>query len=73
MCAYYYINITIRFCMKIDSPANIKIFLLHSHIFRGVMCMAYESFMMHKSREMNRIDRNVKPARSEMKPLVRMQ
>lgn len=35
--------------------------------------MAYESFIMHKNRVRGEIDRNVKPARSEMKPLVRMQ
>jgi len=59
--------------MKIDSLASVKIFFLYSHIFRSVKYMAYESFMMHKNREMDGIDGNVKPARSEMKPLVRMQ
>lgn len=71
MCAYYYINITIRFYMKIDSSVKI-FFFLYSHIFQGVKYMAYESFMMHKNREMDGIDRNVKLARSEMKPLVRL-
>lgn len=73
MYAYCCNNITIHFCAKINFRATVRTFLLHSHIPRGVKYMTYENFMMHKNRAMAGIDRNVKSACSEIKPLVRMQ
>lgn len=74
MCAYCYYNSTIYFFTKINFCASVKTFLLYSHISRGVKYMAYESFIIHKNQKvMGEIDGNVKPTRSEMNPLVRMQ
>lgn len=66
---YCYTNITIRFCMKIDSLAKV----FYTCTFFEALSIWHMKVSWCIKIEMDGIDRNVKPARSEMKPLVRMQ